>query len=63
MSDPEITPSEPEGGPDAAEIVNPEDIAPQIEVTERDGVSRIDISDDAETRPGEVDPGAGLSDS
>jgi hypothetical protein len=59
MSDPEITPSEPEGGPDAAEIVNPEDIPPQIEVTEHDGVSRIDIPDDAETRPGESDPVVG----
>ncbi len=63
MSDPEITPSEPEGGPDDAEIVNPEDIPPQIEVTERDGVARIDIADDAETRPGEVDQVVGLSDS
>ena len=59
MSDPEITPSEPEGGPDAAEIVNPEDIPSQVEVTEHDGVSRIDIPDDAETRPGESDPVGG----
>jgi hypothetical protein len=52
MSDPEITPSEP--GDD--EIVNPEDLPAQIEVTERDGVTRIDIADDAEARPGDADP-------
>ena len=41
---------------EAGEIVNPEDLRPQIEVTERDGVTRIDIAEDAETRPGEPDP-------
>lgn len=40
----------------AGEIVNPEDLPPQVEVTERDGVTRIDIADDATTRPGEPDP-------
>jgi hypothetical protein len=44
--------SEPDG---AGEIVNPEDLPAQIEVTERDGVTRIDIADDATIRPG--DPG------
>lgn len=39
----------------ADEIVNPEDLPAQIEVTEHDGVNRIDIADDAATRPG--DPG------
>lgn len=43
----------PEG--EAGEVVNPEDLRPQIEVTERDGVTRIDIAEDAETRPGEPD--------
>ncbi|MET4158233.1 hypothetical protein [Agromyces sp. PvR057] len=39
----------------ADEIVNPEDLPAQIEVTEHDGVNRIDIADDASIRPG--DPG------
>ena len=38
------------------EIVDPADLPPQIEVSERDGVTRIDIAEDAETRPGEPDP-------
>ena len=41
---------------EAGEIVNPEDLPPQVEVTERDGVTRIDIADDATPRPGEPDP-------
>ena len=40
------------------EVVSPEDLPAQVEVSEHDGVTRIDIADDAETRPGEVD-GAG----
>ncbi|WP_200921696.1 hypothetical protein [Agromyces sp. Leaf222] len=39
----------------ADEIMNPEDLPAQIEVTEHDGVNRIDIADAAATRPG--DPG------
>ena len=41
-----------EGG----EIVNPEDLPSQVEVTEHDGVTRIEIADDATTRPGDADP-------
>ena len=52
MSDPEITPSQPADD----KIVNPEDLPSQIEVTERDGVTRVDIADDAETRPGDIEP-------
>lgn len=39
--------------PDAVE----EDAAPRIDVTEREGVTRIDIRDDAQVRPG---PGPGM---
>ncbi|MRG60161.1 hypothetical protein GE115_09810 [Agromyces sp. CFH 90414] len=35
------------------EIENPEDLPSQVEVTEHDGVTRIDIADDATTRPGD----------
>lgn len=38
-------------------IVNPEDLPAQIEVTEHDGTTRVDIAEDAATRPGE--PGDG----
>ena len=54
MSDPEISPSHP--GDEAGEIVDPADLPPQVEVSEHDGITRIDIPDDAETRPGEPDP-------
>jgi hypothetical protein len=37
--------------PDARE----EDAAPRIEVTEHDGVTRIDMRDDAPVRPGGTD--------
>ena len=37
------------------EVVSPEDLPAQVEVSEQDGVTRIDIADDAETRPGPVD--------
>ena len=40
----------------AGEIENPEDLPPQVEVTEQDGVTRIDIAEDATTRPGDSDP-------
>ena len=40
---------------EAAEIVNPEDLPTRIEVSDHDGVTRIDIADDADIRPGEVD--------
>ena len=43
-------------GDDVGAIVNPADLPSQVEVSEHDGVTRIDISDDAETRPGEPDP-------
>lgn len=33
------------------------DAAPRIEVSEHDGVTRVDIADDAEVRPG---PGPGM---
>lgn len=39
--------------PDATEA----DAAPRIEVSERDGVTRVDIADDAAVRPG---PGPGM---
>ena len=59
MSDPEITPSEPDPDDESAEeIVNPEDLPAQIEVTEHDGTTRIDIAEDAAVRPGDPgDPG------
>lgn len=41
--------------PDATEA----DAAPRIEVTEREGVTRIDIAPDAAVRPG---PGPGMPD-
>lgn len=53
MSDPETTPVDTDH---ADEIVNPEDLPTQIEVTEHDGVTRIDIAADATVRPG--DPNA-----
>lgn len=40
--------------PDATEA----DAAPRIEVTEHDGVTRVDVLDDAAVRPG---PGPGMS--
>ena len=40
----------------SGEIVNPEDLPAQIEFTEQAGVTRIDIAEDATTRPG--DPGS-----
>lgn len=40
--------------PDATEA----DAAPRIEVTEREGVTRIDIAEDAAVRPG---PGPGMA--
>ncbi len=46
-------------GRDAGEIRNPEDLPQQIEVETDGRVTRIDISDDAETRPGEPGPRAG----
>ncbi|QEO13979.1 hypothetical protein FLP10_05735 [Agromyces intestinalis] len=54
MSDPELTPSHPDRG--AEEIVNPEDLPSQVDVTEHDGVTRVDIADDAQTRPGAAEP-------
>jgi len=42
------------------EVVSPEDLPAQVEVSEHDGVTRVDIADDAETRPGEVDGTEGL---
>ena len=42
--------------PDGAEIENPEDLPSQVEVSEHDGVTRIDIAEDAITRPGDSDP-------
>jgi hypothetical protein len=45
------------GRPDeSGEVVNPEDLPPQVELTEHDGVTRIDIAEDATTRPGSVTP-------
>lgn len=41
--------------PDAVES----DAAPRIEVTERDGVKRIDIRNDAPVRPGDPDDDQG----
>lgn len=40
--------------PDATE----KDAAPRVKVTEREGVTRVDILDDAEVRPG---PGPGMA--
>lgn len=39
--------------PDATEA----DAAPRVEVTERDGVTRVDVAEDAAVRPG---PGPGM---
>jgi hypothetical protein len=44
------------GDAESAEVVNPEDLPAQIEVTEHDGVTRIDIAEDAATRPGNAEP-------
>jgi hypothetical protein len=41
---------------ESGEIVNPEDLPSQVEVTEHDGVTRIEIAEDATTRPGDSDP-------
>jgi hypothetical protein len=41
-----------------AEGSTEEDAAPRIEVSEHDGVTRIDIADDAAVRPG---PGPGIA--
>jgi len=32
------------------------DAAPRIEVTEKDGITRVDWRDDAEVRPGKAEP-------
>ncbi|MGV2983739.1 multidrug transporter [Microbacterium sp. AGC85] len=40
--------------PDATEA----DAAPRVEVTEREGVTRVDVAEDAAVRPG---PGPGMS--
>ena len=53
MSDPELIPTHTD---EVGEIVDPADLPPQVEVSEHDGITRIDIADDAETRPGEPDP-------
>ena len=45
-----------DGAESADEVVNPEDLPAQIEVTEHDGVTRIDIAEDAATRPGNAEP-------
>jgi hypothetical protein len=37
----------------AAPKAQPEDAAPRIDVTKRDGVTRIDVRDDAVVRPGD----------
>jgi hypothetical protein len=49
MSDPKDSSGE------SGEIENPEDLPSQVHVTERDGVTRIDIAEDATTRPGDPD--------
>ncbi|MFE6253957.1 hypothetical protein [Agromyces sp. NPDC057865] len=41
---------------EVGEIVDPADLPAQVEVSEHDGVTRIDIAEDAQTRPGEPDP-------
>jgi len=45
-------------GRDASEIPNPEDLPTQIDVETDGDVTRIDIADDAITRPGEPGPRA-----
>ncbi|GAA1836461.1 hypothetical protein [Agromyces salentinus] len=52
MTHRDATPTDSDG---ADEIVNPEDLPTQIEVTEHDGITRVDIAEDATIRPG--DPG------
>jgi hypothetical protein len=49
MSDEEKRHDQLTTAPDATE----EDARPRIEVTEHDGVTRIDIADDAAVRPGD----------
>lgn len=51
MSDDEKRHDQLTSAPNATEA----DAAPRIEVTERDGVKRIDIADTAAVRPGPVD--------
>jgi hypothetical protein len=41
---------------DVGGIVDPADLPAQVEVSEHDGVTRIDVAEDAQTRPGEPDP-------
>jgi len=56
MSDDEKRHDQLTAAPNATE----DDARPRIEVTEHDGVTRIDIADDAPVRPGDPtqDPGA-----
>ena len=42
------------------EVVCPEDLPARVGVSEHDCVTRVDIADDAVTRPGEVDGTDGL---
>ncbi|WP_417511986.1 multidrug transporter [Microbacterium sp.] len=58
MSGEEMTPEEKRHdqlttAPDATEA----DASPRIEVTEHDGVTRVEVAEDAEVRPG---PGPGM---
>lgn len=41
---------------EAGEIESPEDLPSQVDVTEHDGVTRIDIAEDATIRPGDPAP-------
>lgn len=51
MSDEEKRRDQLLAAPDATE----EDAAPRIDVTRREGVTRVDIRDDAQVRPGNPD--------
>ncbi|MDI6943331.1 multidrug transporter [Microbacterium barkeri] len=53
MTDEEKRPDQLTSAPDATE----EDAKPRIEVTRREGVTRIDVAEDAAVRPGFGEPG------
>lgn len=58
MTDETTNPNADDEHREPGEITNPEDLPQQIEVESDGDITRIDIADDAETRPGEPGPRA-----
>jgi hypothetical protein len=58
MTDETTSPNADDEHREPGEITNPEDLPKQIDVESDGDVTRIDIADDAETRPGEPGPRA-----